>query len=556
MCCTSYAQEKVFLTLQSPLKDKITVSTSPQFITGRTCKNCMLTANGKPVKVYSTGAFALEVALKADTSIQLLATLKNKTIEKNIQYFYQARIAPQPVSTFSIESIQTLPEGDLYLLPGEQINIIVKALPGCRMVADDTYQLYEQGNLGLYKGVYTITDTVAFSNRKIKLKLYSPAGDSLIRETKNYFGIFNISNSPLLLTKGRLAHLKFGLGEDRLGGAKIGYIDSNIILQPTGIFGDNIRVKLAFDKSAYIEKQLVDSAPKGTFPPASLTGDIIVTGDSVYDYVQVNLQQRLPYQSIQLTSPAKLVIDIFGATSNTNWIKQFQSARGIEAVDYVQERDGVFRIILSLKSKLHWGHQIFYKGNSLLIKIKRPPPRDISKLTIAVDAGHGGSNTGAAGIGGSIEKNVTLILSGLLQKALEKEGAKVIMTRNAETFFDNKERILFYRDSMPDLLLSIHLNSSADPVNVGGTSTYYRHIGFKPLSAAIYKRLLELGLKEYGNTGAFNFMLNSPTEYPNALVETVFISNPAEEEKILDASFQQQMVDKIVMGIKDYLLLE
>ena len=136
---------------------------------------------------------------------------------------------------------------------------------------------------------------------------------------------------------------------------------------------------------------------------------------------------------------------------------------------------------------------------------------------------------------------------------LEKEGAKVIMTRNEELFFDNKERILFYRDSTPDLLLSIHLNSSNDPIHVSGTSTFYRYEGFRPLSHAIYKRMLELGLKEYGNNGSFNFMLNSPIEYPNALIETLFLSNPEEEMLMLDESFQQKMAAKIILGVKDFL---
>jgi N-acetylmuramoyl-L-alanine amidase len=136
---------------------------------------------------------------------------------------------------------------------------------------------------------------------------------------------------------------------------------------------------------------------------------------------------------------------------------------------------------------------------------------------------------------------------------LEKEGAKVIMTRTEETFFDNKERILFYRDSLPDLLLSLHLNSSEDPLRTSGTSTFYRYPGFRNLSLDIYKRMLQLGLKEYGNNTSFNFMLNSPTEYPNALIETLFLSNLEEETKILDPVYQQQMVDKIVAGVKDFL---
>jgi N-acetylmuramoyl-L-alanine amidase len=136
---------------------------------------------------------------------------------------------------------------------------------------------------------------------------------------------------------------------------------------------------------------------------------------------------------------------------------------------------------------------------------------------------------------------------------LEKEGAKVIMTRTTEGTYDNKERILFYRDSMPDLLISFHCNSSSDPIRITGTSTFYRYPGFRNLSNAIYKRMLELGLKEQGNNSSFNFMLNSPIEYPNALVESLYLSNPEDEMKILDENFQQQLVDKIVSGIKDFL---
>ena len=188
----------------------------------------------------------------------------------------------------------------------------------------------------------------------------------------------------------------------------------------------------------------------------------------------------------------------------------------------------------------------------LVIKVKQQPDKQFRELTIAIDAGHGGTNTGAIGLTGAIEKDLTLAVSLKLQQALEKEGVKVIMTRTKEQFFDNKERILFYRDSLPDLLLSIHLNSSSDPIHVGGVSTYYKYIGFRPLSYHIQQRMLELGLKDYANTGSFNFMLNSPTEYPNALVEMLFLSNPAEEEKILDPVFQQQVADKIVMGVKDF----
>jgi len=243
----------------------------------------------------------------------------------------------------------------------------------------------------------------------------------------------------------------------------------------------------------------------------------------LYDYVTVGLTSKLPYQSTQLIDPSKIVVDVFGATNNTNWITQLENVQEIKNVYYEQAEDEIYRVTIELNHAQHWGHQIYYKGNTLVIKVKRQPADlSLNKLVIAVDAGHGGTNSGAGGPTGSSEKALALAVSLKLKKVLEQQGAKVIMTRTSEKFFDNKERILFYRDSTPDLLISIHLNSSADPIRVSGTSTFYRYIGFRNLSHTIYKRMLELGLKEYGNTGSFNFMVKSPMKIPNAMVETLF----------------------------------
>jgi N-acetylmuramoyl-L-alanine amidase len=375
-----------------------------------------------------------------------------------------------------------------------------------------------------------------------------------MKETSNTFAILNPLSSDICITKGRLAHLLYGLGEDRLGGAKIGYIDSMIPLKIIGKVGGDYKVQLAPYKTAYIPDDVVSLAPKGTFASTSLTDRWQVFGDSAFDYVTLGLTSKLAYQSIQELEPSRIIVDVFGATNNTNWITQLQSCKEIKNVTYEQVQDGIFRITIYLKHKQHWGHSIYYKGNLLTIKIKQQPSNlALKNLFIAVDAGHGGSNTGAGGPTGSSEKDITLAISLKLQQALQNEGVKVIMTRTTEKFVDNKERILIYRDNTPDLLISIHLNSSADPIRAGGTSTLYKYTGFRNLSYHINKRMLQLGLKEYGNIGAFNFMLNSPTEYPNALIETLFLSNPAEEELILDPTFQQKMVEKIVAGAKDFL---
>jgi len=553
--------KKPFIKLIEPSKESNTIAYPRKFIIGSTCKTCSLTINAKPVKVYPTGAFVQELNLRpGDTSFILAASSGSKSVSKTINYNYSPPKAAEPVKELDITNVETFPEGDLVLMPGDKIKFRVKGLTHCVVRTLNNTVLYEMplnqtnGMPGIYQGEYTVSESDNFAALKIPVTITDSAGIKLTREAKNSFSVLSSLASNIAITKGRLAHLEYGLGEDRLGGAKIGYLDSNIVLQIIGKVGSHYKVRLSKTHIAYIPDELVELAPKGSFSPESLTAKWNVYGDGKFDYVRIGLFERLPYQSFQLTDPSRIVVDIFGATNNTNWITQLNTVKEIKNVYYEQKEDDVFRITIELKHKQHWGHQLYYNGTNLMIKIKQQPAiLNLKNLVIAVDAGHGGTNNGAVGATGIYEKELTLALSLKLEKTLQKEGAVVIMTRTKEEFFDNKERILFYRDSLPDLLLSIHLNASDDPLRTGGTSTYYRYVGFRPLSMAIYKRMLELGLKEYGNTGSFNFMLNSPTEYPNALVETLFLSNPEEEMKVLDPGFQQQIVDKIVLGIKDFL---
>lgn len=551
--------EKPFIKLVEPRKAQTETKTARNYIVGSTCKTCNLTINGQQVKVYPTGAFAYELDLKPGKSdINIIAfDAPGKSANKKLLYNYSLPLPPDTVKTLEIASIEMLPHGNLFVMPGDRIKFTVKALTGCTVIANGNIPLYEmpQNKMpGIYQGEYEVKENDSFLVSKIPFSITDKTGKTVTRNSNNWISMFGPLAPNIAVTKGRLSHLLFGLGTDRLGGAKIGYVDSAVQLNIIGKVDKLYKVKLSKTRTAYIDDDAVDFLPKGTFTPESLTNRWTVYGDSAYDYVQLGLSVKLPYQGFQLINPSRIVVDVFGATNNTNWITQLENVKEIKNVYYEQVEDGIFRITIELKHTQHWGYSIYYKGNILTIRVKHQP-KDLSlnKLTIAVDAGHGGSNTGAGGPTGSSEKMITLAISLKLQKALEAQGAKVIMTRTTERFFDNKERILFYRDSTPDLLVSIHLNSSEDPITVTGTSTFYRYIGFKNLSHAIYKRMLELGLNDMGNNGSFNFMLNSPTEYPNALVETLFLSNPEDEMKILDEGFQQQVADKIVQGIQDFL---
>ena len=357
-------------------------------------------------------------------------------------------------------------------------------------------------------------------------------------------------------TTGKLPALSYGMGEDRLGGTKMGYIDSNVLLKIVDSVKDMYSIQLSKFHTALIEKTYVK--PDSSDPikkPYHLTGSFISKGDSLFDYVNIYLDEKLPYKSWMEINPSKIMIDIYGVQSNTNWVTQLSSLKEVKNVYYNQVEDDVVRVTVELKHAQHWGYSISYKEKILSIRIKRQPAKlDIRKMVIAIDAGHGGTNGGTAGIRlKASEKQQTLLFAKALEKSLKKLGVtKIIMTRQTDTSFDNKDRILWLQQQNPDFEISLHLNSSSKE-SVKGVSTYYKHIGFRPLTTTILKRMLELKLEEFGNIGHFNFALNAPTDFPNCLVEIAFLSNPEDEKRIVKPIFHTQVAGKIQLGIIDWL---
>ncbi|WP_040006143.1 N-acetylmuramoyl-L-alanine amidase [Fibrisoma limi] len=373
-------------------------------------------------------------------------------------------------------------------------------------------------------------------------------------------------------TTSSLTPLYYGLGTDRLGGARMETLDSGVVLTITGRVdrGPDTtqrlwRIRLAGALTAFVPAAQVttDTLPTGHSPTGLLTGNWTVYGDTAkparFDYVAIRLPARLPYRSQQQVDPSRILIDIFGATANTNWITQLRSVQAIRAVWFEQLTDDVFRVYIDLKQAQSWGYSIYYRQSTLIVRVRRPPTRrSLRGLTIAVDAGHGGSNTGARGLqSGLLEKNQTLDVAQRLQKRLERAGATVLMTRLSDTNIGPSDRIRAMRRALPDLLVSIHFNSSGNTA-VRGVSTYYKHVGFRRLSEAVLNQLVRARVgkattSEFGNVGHFNFFFNGPTDYPNVLVEGPFLSNSADEALIATEQYREQMAKAIRRGIKRFV---
>ncbi|WP_298740266.1 N-acetylmuramoyl-L-alanine amidase [uncultured Chitinophaga sp.] len=560
LCVYQLGYGQAFIHLSQPTREQNNVNNAKQYISGRTCKGCRLQVNGDSVHVYTTGSFAIKQELKTGrTPLVLTATdATGKTYTKHITYYYQPVPPPAPTPVFRIDYFTITPQGNLQLTEGDTLRIRMKAFPGCQANWINNAPLQEvtseNGTPGFYEGAYVIKASDSLLNGRIRVSLRNSNGTTIVKESPQRYSYMPNEGLFTGRTIDNMTYLTVSPHGDRLGPQKLGYLDEGVLLQISGREGNYYKVRLAAGRFAYIPEPLVDTATLAEPSPVSIVNQARVWADEDYDYVSIPLANKLPYISTQEVRPGRIIVDIFGAYAEAGLQSQIGSTLEIQQVAWQQPEPEVFRTVINLRHAFPWGYKTYYQGDTLTIQVKRTPDSlQLRHLTIGLDAGHGGSNVGALGPAGVYEKELSLSITMLLKAALEKRGATVLTTRTRDQFVANEERLSYYRRTNPDLLLSIHLNSSINPVDIKGTATYYKHPFCEPLARAIYNRMLETGLSGFGCNGDFNFILNNPTEFPDALVETLFISNPGDEEKVLDPAFQAAMVEKIIQGLEDYL---
>ena len=186
----------------------------------------------------------------------------------------------------------------------------------------------------------------------------------------------------------------------------------------------------------------------------------------------------------------------------------------------------------------------------------------IKDKIITLDPGHGGSDPGAIGASGLKEKQITLEISMRVKELLEKEGAKVFMTRttdkdvyapNASDRVELQARVNVAEKHNSDLFLSLHINSSVNK-SVGGFSSYYYPKTDNDLKIA--KAIQDKFAKNFGvdNLGVrqANFYVVKRCSMPATLLEMCFISNPKEEKLMKSKWFQKKTARLIVEGVKNY----
>ena len=239
-------------------------------------------------------------------------------------------------------------------------------------------------------------------------------------------------------------------------------------------------------------------------------------------------------------------------------------------------------------------------GPAETVKPAKPvAPQYARLITVAIDAGHGGEDPGAIGAKGSYEKNITLALAKRLKQKIDaQENMHAVLIRDGDYFVPLAQRVTKARAAKADLFLSIHADAFIKPhargssvfalSENGATSVAARWLARKENEAdlvgginidvkdpflkrtlidlsqtATINDSLKLGhavLKKIGGVNTLHkphveqagFAVLKAPDIPSILIETAFISNPEEEKRLNDPSYQDQLVDAIVGGVRNY----
>ena len=220
-------------------------------------------------------------------------------------------------------------------------------------------------------------------------------------------------------------------------------------------------------------------------------------------------------------------------------------------------------------------------------------------ITVALDPGHGGEDPGAIGARGSYEKHIVLAIAKRLKNKIDQEDTmRPFLTRDGDYFVPLHRRVFKARQVDADLFISIHADAFIQPnakgasvfalsqqgasssaarwmankenasdliggINIKTKDKQIAHLLLDMSTTAQINDSLQVGNSVLRNIGNFaplhknrveqaGFAVLKAPDIPSILIETAFISNPQEEKKLNDETYQERIAEAILVGIKDY----
>lgn len=196
---------------------------------------------------------------------------------------------------------------------------------------------------------------------------------------------------------------------------------------------------------------------------------------------------------------------------------------------------------------------------SWLVNRKKPLKKvtRLSEATIVIDAGHGGSDSGAEYHRDSktakyMEKTYTLQMANRVADELRLHGAHVIMTRDNDRYVGLKPRPALAESVHADAFISFHYDSSPERNQASGITTYYYHDGAsKKLARCLSQQYSNLPLTNKGIDFG-DFLVIRDNTRPAVLCEMGYINTRKDFHQIRRLSYQLKVAHDVVKGLDSY----
>ena len=604
-CMSLYAddaREKVMPQIEViyPKLNQYVHASDSTFILGNVTVGANLTINGLNVDVHKQGGFIAFLPIEeGEFEFELIA--RNKFGADTLVWLVTI---PEPFKIVPEDSFAILEEflsPSVYqeLTAGDLVEFSFRGTPGCsamykidsltdwrpmfeveqkvkipgsetifgsEMLLDSTIRT------GTYQaGLYMPADTTIDSANLIfrlccemeKIELNSLPIDSLLTDSVEIQCLEDTLEQIITLKSydyPQIVELKDSVQTIRTGPRK-GYLS---IFQPAGVrfiadgkYSNYVRMKLAPGQPAWAPDTSLIFMPPGTPAPYSEIAYLRTFAGLHYSRVSVYLDMKLPFRVEYDPERNEMILLIYYATSDTDWIRYDPEDDLIEYITWSQPQEGVYKLTIKLNQDHIWGYECDYEGNVLNLDIKKAPAEKLKleNLKIVIDPGHS-ADPGAIGPTGLTEAEANLKISRELMKKLRDEGAEVAMTRydDADVGIYDRPQIAVAEDC--DIFISVHNNALPDGVNPftnNGVSTFYYHLHSKRLAEMIQAEMSDkLDLDDYGHYYA-NFAVTRPTQYLAVLLECTFMILPEEEARLRGDDFAEDCADAIRDAIEDYL---
>jgi len=314
-----------------------------------------------------------------------------------------------------------------------------------------------------------------------------------------------------------------------------------------------------------------------------------------------------------LSNPNRIVIDI----DNARLAASLPAGQGVvkDLRSAVRDQNGL-RVVLDLNSRAVPRSQLrntasgaqlvvnLYANNSQVVRkpvltAATSVPKSGREIVVAIDAGHGGMDSGARSRHGLMEKTITLEIARRLSALVAKQpGFKPFLTRDGDYYLTLRQRIDRARAAHADIFISIHCDASqhhyADGATVYALSTHGASSEHARLLAdrendsdllggvslsdksnmlasvlldlsqtatigasldvgnRVARQLSRLGPMHRDDVQQAAFVVLKSPDIPSILVETDYITNPHEESLLKSSSYQGKIADAVLGGVIGY----